>query len=447
MFRQQIPPSIKELTKRIYHWLGWLLLLAAMLFSWNNQISRFDPEFRSPFDEHTHFDYWWRIYEKKQIPEVYDRLQHESQAIWWCFGEQLKDNPSCTPSGQGDSTHENTASNYPPTFYVATAGMAWLIDQFIETDHLFHLAKLANLAWGLICVILVAWLALTLNIPLVLTAVLVFAIGQTPAFVFAGITLNQEMFVLLFCLVGLVWYVKRTVHAKTGRFIIETGLLAGICLSIKPTALLLPVVIAIAEMLASPSPWKERMMRVIGFTLAVGAVYLLLTAGINQWRGINPSDGKQRDYLLSLGVSTDWKVWTVHVWEAFTRSAGALRWRTLVDWDLPWLFVWFPAFVLTMLAVATTYVLHSESKGKRTCLTPRLTVGVAAAFVVLPLALAAYLSFGDFPFFFQNRYYTAYIVVATIVSTAFFTDLLKTATRAAMMMRRSSAQPGRKNVG
>lgn len=427
--------------------MGWLLLLAAMLFAWNNQVSRFDPAFRSPFDEHTHFDYWWRIYEKKQLPEVYDRMQHESLAIWKCFGDQLKDNPACTPSGQGDSVHENTASNYPPTFYVATAGMAWLIDRFIETDNLFHLAKLANLAWGLICVVLVAWLALALNVPLVLSAVLVFAIGQTPAFVFAGITLNQEMFVLLFCLIGLIWYVKRTVHATTGRFILETGLLAGICLSIKPTALLLPVVIAITELLASPRPWKERMTRVIGFTLAVGVAYLLLTAGINHWRGVNPSDGGMRDYLLSFGGSTDWKVWTVHVWEAFTHSMGAWKWRTLVNWDLPWLFVWFPAFVLSMLAVATPYVLHAESKKKKSCLSPRLMVGAAVAFVVLPLALAVYLAFGDFPFFFQNRYYTAYIVVATIVSTAVFADLLRMGAGAATMAWKSRTPTGRRHVG
>lgn len=440
------PSAIKNLALLSYRWLGWLLLLAAVLFAWNNQVSRFDPTFRSPFDEFAHFDYWWQIYEKKQLPKVYDRMQQESLAIWNCYGDNVADDPSCNPKGPGDSERENTASNYPPTFYVATAGMAWLIDQFIETDNLFHLAKLANLAWGLICVILVAWLALALHVPLILSAVLVFAIGQTPAFVFAGITLNQEMFVLLFCLIGLLWYVQRTVHTNAARFIFETGLLAGICLSIKPTALLLPVVIAIAELLASPRPWRARMTRVIGFTLAVGAVYLLLTAGVNQWRGINPSDGKMRDYLLSFGHSRDWMEWTIGIWTAFERSTSAWAWRSLVDWQLPWLFTRFYLLVVLMFALSIPYVLYLEIKSEGATVASRLMVGAALAFVVLPVALAIYLQFGDFPFFFQSRYYTAYIVVATIVATAFLADLLKWGGKAATTAWRCRTSTGRCHV-
>lgn len=411
------------LARRIVRWLGVALLGAATIFAWHNQISRFDPDFRSPFDEHTHFDYWWRIYEQKTLPEVYDRIQHESLAIWSCYGENLKANPDCKPTECGPTTHENTASNYPPTFYVATAGMAWILDLFVETDNRFHLAKLSNLAWGLMSVVLVAWLALALKIPLWLTAVLVFAVGQTPAFVFAAITFNQEMFVLIFCLFGLIWYVQRTATATLWTFALETGLIAGICLTIKPTALLLPVVIVVAEVMGLNHSWPTRLKRIFGFSSMVVVIYALISIGGNFLRGVNPSDGKMRDYLLAMGTG-DFFSWASHVWTMFARSTASLHWRRLVDWDLPWLFMWFYPFVMTTLVFVVVYLLLTMVKDSCPSLASRLFAGVVVACVTLPAALGVYLLFDDFPYFFQQRYYTAYILIAVISATAFLVDLV-----------------------
>lgn len=425
MNQRTLSKKLSEPIRLLQRVLGWAVLAAALLFAWHNLITRFDPQFRSPFDEHTHFDYWWRIYQQKTLPEVYDRMHHESMTIWGCYAEALKNNPDCSPTEHGPSEHENTASNYPPTFYVATAAMAWVLDLFVKTDNLFHLAKLANLAWGLICVVLVAWLALALKVPLLLTALLVFAVGQTPAFVFSAITLNQEIFVLLFCLAGLIWYVQRTASAGLTQFILETGLLAGICLTVKPTALLLPVIIVLAEMFSTHRTWGERIKRIGGFTFVVMTSYLTITTGSNILRGINPSDGKMRDYLLSFGGNGDWMTWSQHIWKAFTRSTASLHWRTLVDYDLPWLFTRFHRMVLVMTALAIPYVIFSEIRRRKASLSSGLMLGATFSFAILPLALALYLQFSDFPFFFQNRYYTAYIIVATIIAVAFFCDLLR----------------------
>lgn len=405
-------------------WLGWVALALSLLFGGYNLLSRFDPEFRSPFDEHTHFDYWWRIYAQQTVPGVYDRMQHGSLRIWGCYGDRV-DGGYCQSSGQGASEHENTASNYLPTFYAATAAMAWVLDQVVETHNLFHLAKLANLAWGLIALVLIAWLARALQVPWLLCAVLVFAVAQTPAFVFAAITLNQEMFVLLFCLAGLIGYVRRTADAGRWRFALESGLVAGICLTIKPTALLLPVMLVMAELLASPRPWRERLWRVGTFSAVVVLVYLLCTVGINQWRGVHPSDGKMRDYLLGFGDTRGWRGWVPAIWTAFTRSTASLHWRTLVDWNLPWLFLRFHPFILTMLAVVIPYLLVVEFRRWRASLAARLFFGAAAAFVVLPVALAVYLMFSDFPYFFQPRYYTAYVVVGVVMAMAFLSSLVR----------------------
>lgn len=408
----------------LWKFLGVLSLAAAVIFGWHNQISRFDPDFRSPFDEHTHFDYWWRIYQQKTIPEVYDRIQHESLAIWSCYGDSRKLNPDCTPSGDGPTASENTASNYPPTFYVATAAMAWLLEPLIKTDNLFHLAKLANLAWGLISVVLVAWLALALKVPLLLTSVLVFAVAQTPAFVYAGITLNQEMFVLAFCLAGLTWYVRRTERAGSLKFVLESGVIAGICLSIKPTALLLPVVLVIAELLKLGTPILQRLKRVTGFSLVVVVVYFLVAYGGNFLRGINESDGVMRGYLLGRGTG-DFQGWALHVWTSFTRSTASLHWRSLVDWDLPWLFMWFYPFVMLMLGLGCIHFVLAFLKKFRPALSFRLFMGAVVGFLVLPLALAVYLLFDDFPYFFQPRYYTAYIIIAVVLGAAALVDILR----------------------
>lgn len=414
--------------QKVFHWLGVLALFAAVVFGWNNLVSRLDPEFLSPYDEQTHFDYWWRIYEQKTLPAVYDKMHYEAMNLWACHGPNKERNPACSSELRGPSPHENSSTNYLPTFYAATAGMAWILSDFVETNDLFHLAKVANLAWALISVVLVAWLALALGIPALFAALVVFAISQTPAFVFAGITLTQEMFVLMCCLVGMILYVNKKLHASYQGFVFVVGAFAGVCLTIKPTAMLLPVVIVIAELLALERPLVERLRRAAGFSAVVIFVYVSLHVGLNHWRGVNESDGSMRDFLLGFrqnkGEAAFYE-WAAYVWKAFSWSSGSLHWRTLVNWELPWLFMRFQPFVLMMVVLSIPYLLWCAYRRANVDLACRLFVGSMVAFVVLPVALAVYLLFIDFPYFFQPRYYTAYIVVAVIAGSAFLVDLIR----------------------
>lgn len=404
------------------------MLVLAIFFAWNNQISRFDKDFRSPYDEHTHFDYWWRIYEQKSIPEVYDRIHHESIKVWTCRGKDGSKDPICFSSGSGPTPHENSASNYLPTFYLMTAMLSSVLDNFVETGDLFYLAKLSNMGWGLICIALIAWLGLALKIPAIVVAVLVFGIGQMPAFVFASITFNQEMFVLLLCLVGVLWYVLRTVGASAPKFAVETGILAAICLSVKPTALLLPVLIVVAEIFNLSRPVRERLVRIISFSFVVLVLYIGATLIVNDWRGVNASDGLMRDFLLRTQQGDPGVLdWAGHVWTSFARSTASLHWRSLVDWDLPWLFLRFYPFVMLALFFSGLYLVFVLFKRKNLIVSVRLFWGTIVACILLPVSLAVFLLFDDFPFFFQPRYFTAYITLAVIFSTAFFTDMLRMA--------------------
>lgn len=408
--------------------ISYLALLGALIFGVWNIGHRFNPDFRSPFDEHTHFDYWWKIYHEHRLPEVYEKIDKASLHIWGCKDREnpLRKN-ACVVSEQGPSVHENTASNYPPTFYIASAGMAALINWFHPTQDLFHLAKYSTLAWGILCLFALAVTSATLGIPPLINAILVFAIAQTPAFVFAAITFNQEIFVLLCSLVGLILYTRLQTLNKTAIFAIAGGLFSAFCLSVKPTAMLIPVMIVMAEGLATHRPFKMRLRRVVSFSAVSLGAYVLFTNAVNAFRGINPSDGKMQEYLIRLGEGTD-RSWTTQaemVWVHFTRSTGSLNWRALVDWGLPWLFPYFHQFLLAMLVAATVVVLVMWRLRTEPLLSARLLVGCMAAFVALPLTLALYLSTGDFPFFFQPRYFTAYIIVGVIAGAALLTDLLR----------------------
>jgi hypothetical protein len=224
----------------------------------------------------------------------------------------------------------------------------------------------------------------------------------------------------------MILYVKRTASASPTRFALETGILAGLCLTIKPTALLLPVVIAISELLAYPRPWRERIKRVFGFFTVVVIVYVAFTTGVNHWRGINPSDGKMKDFLLQGNVGgRSFIQWLEVIWGSFLRSTASLHWRYLVNWDLPFLFLRFNDLVLGATAVAIPYLVFLRAGRKASPICLRLFTGSIVAFFLLPMALGGYLLFSDFPFFFQPRYYTAYILVGTILATAFLTEMAR----------------------
>jgi hypothetical protein len=54
-----------------------------------------------------------------------------------------------------------------------------------------------------------------------------------------------------------------------------------------------------------------------------------------------------------------------------------------------------------------------------------LFLGSLIAAIALPLVLSAYLAFTEIPFFFQPRYYTAYILISVILSVSYLNSILK----------------------
>lgn len=403
-----------------------LTVALSLSFGIWNVINKFDPEFRSPYDEHTHFDYWWRIYEQHQIPEVYDRIDRASIAIWTCsLKSDVQDRGQCAVS-PGPSEQENTASNYQPTFYAATAAVSWIVNALTPTSNLFLLAKKSNLIWGIVCLFVIAALCLQTGIHPILTSLVVFAVAQTPSYVFAAVTFNQEMFVLLFTLLGLSLYIHLRTSEKTWLFILVCGTFAALALSIKPTALILPVTVVVTELLITGRNITSRFSRVGTYSAICLGMYGIGSFLSNSLRGINPSDGKMRDYILAKRATRhiEWTDYLDMIWVHFSRSTAAFRWRNLVDSELPWLFMHFHRYLLAMLAVAIVGMILTQGSRARLQMSAPFFIGVMASFVTLPLALAAYLSMSDFPFFFQSRYFTAYTITGVILATALLNDVL-----------------------
>jgi hypothetical protein len=415
--------------QKLYHSIariaGGLLVFASVVFSIFNITSRFDAEFRSPFDEQAHFDYWWKIYQNHRMPDVYEPLYFESLRTWTCTKEQkISDEAFCQSDNTGFTSIENTASPYLPTFYVVTAGIAAIINKFSPQENLFHLAKKSTLTLGILCILLLWATCTVLKLPLPLTALTIFATAQNPSFVFAAISFNQELLILAACLLGIMLYLKS--HPWTDReFAVALGIFCALSMTIKPTALLLPVIIGFAELLAFQRSPLSRVKRFVAFSTITLIAFWFLQSGINAYREINPSDGIMREALIKLRGDSDFISLTGMVWAHFTRSTASLHWRHLVDWDLPWLFPHMHIYLLGALAIALLHLIFSSIQNRAPLDSSRMFVGSMVAFVALPLSLAAFLYIQNFPFFFQPRYYTAYTIIGVLLATAFLHDLAK----------------------
>ncbi|QCB45751.1 hypothetical protein [Hydrogenophaga sp. PAMC20947] len=413
---------LKQAISLAYKLFGLALILSSLVYGVVNITSHFDKEFQSPFDELQHFDYWQTIYRDHKIPEVYGKIKPENIKSYCLIGK--------SGSAKGDCDNpkpniENTATNYAPTFYLATAIISAPLDAIIPTDNDFHLAKLSGMAWGFISLILLWVLACEMRIPQPIIALIIFATGQNPQFVFGSITFNQEIFVLAACTATLILYLKKLKSIQSSfRFAFWAGIASAFCLSIKPTALLIIIIIGTSELLSSALNTKKKAIRLTMYGLSTGMIYVLSTMISNRIRGTNQSDGLMRDYIILHTPSVDFSQWINIIWSSFERSTASYGWRALVDYDIPWLFPHFHIFFIASLLLAVPAFIISKLKNVPWPASMNIFIGNMLAFAALPIALSVYCQIIDFPFFFQPRYYTVYTCLAAVTATAFLVDLL-----------------------
>lgn len=409
--------------------LGLLVLAASLLWGMNNIAQRMKLDYHSPYDEHTHFDYWYKIYHWNKIPAVYERIDNRSLEIWACGSTPAVMQGICSPSGKIENENvsvENTASSYLPTYYLLTAWLSKAMKALVPTDNDFHLAKLTNMVWGFMGLLLLALLAVHLGVPPLLAAMLVAVTAQAPIYVFMATVFNPEVFVLVAVLLGLYVYARFLYLLQNQTvFLASACLLSALVLSVKPTALLLVVILGVSELLRTSISWRQRSLRVLIYGLGTVLIYAAMVAAINGSRGGGPSDGLMRDMLIRLHGDRSFFFNMKMVYVQFLRSTASPGWRTLIDWNLPHAFMYLPAYVLVLSGLSLVYLFFALSKGIAVTRQAALFAGSALACVVLPLFLYIYLRLTHFPFFFQARYFLPYLMTSALLGTAFVVSVFR----------------------
>lgn len=410
--------------------LGYCLLLTSLVWGTVNMLQHSRLDDRSPYDEHTHFDYWYKIRHELRIPAVYESIAPASLEIWACQGRHNFLALQCSLEGRltgPDPKVENTASPYLPTYYLATALVSAIIDVLPHSWNEFQLAKASSILWGFLSLCFIALLALQLGIPPAAAALLLFAIAQTPSFVYLSTTLNPEIFVLLGTTTGL-WFHLRNAHLFRAqwRWVAVMAAASACALTIKPTALLLPVTIAVLECLHGPSHARQRLLRATAYLFGTLAIYIAISSLTNHFRAVFPSDGVMRDYMIQRTGDRTFGTNMQMVFHQFQYSITSPGWRSLLDWNLPHTFKWLPKYVqltaLVLVVCAGWTLIARRRIGEHAA----VHAGALAGCLALPLALYGYLKVADFPFFFQARYFMPYLMVSSVTATAFVFSTLPT---------------------
>lgn len=393
----------------------------------HNITSKFDKNFTSPYDELAHFDYWQKIYREHRLPSVFEKVSPENLGNWQCSGVQSEASRlECKKLSLQHIDIENTATNYAPTFYLLTAFVSAAIEPLFTPENDFHLAKMSCLIWGYTTLLLVWWLTRVLLIPQPIAALIIFAIAQNPAFIFGSITFNQEIFVLGSCVLTLAiylkWLRKMQGHLK---FVLLAALLSAFCLSIKPTALLIVVVISVGEVMVASRSFRVKLFRAISYGFSTLGIYGSASFLINKFRGVNPSDGRMAEYVSRETSGRSFFQWVEILWAHFERSTASYGWRHLSDYDLPWLFLYFHKFFIITFFVAIVFILITVRSKVAWPVSMSIFIGNMLAFVALPVVLALYVNLTGLPFFFQPRYYTAYTCLAVVTASAFLLDVVR----------------------
>jgi hypothetical protein len=207
--------------------------------------------------------------------------------------------------------------------------------------------------------------------------------------------------------------------------VFKYGLLCVFSLTIKPTAILVPVIIAMAEIFNVERHIKDNIKRVFLLTFFVGVVYLLIHLLFDSLRKVNPSDNLMLEYMLGFQRSSNFWDLAEMVYVHWTRGHGSFHWRSLISSQLPHFFHYYHALFAISFMVFTISFFIAPKIMQLGRVLGGLFLGSLIAAIALPLVLSAYLAFTEIPFFFQPRYYTAYILISVILSVSYLNSILK----------------------
>lgn len=249
----------------------------------------------SPYDEHTHFDYAYKV-AHGELPPKFDTLGQEALRTWACdpfpawqgmaCGAQVQD-PARAPFGG-----ESYVTEYMPTYYVPTAIATRVVHSASGASWLTA-ARIANLMW------FVAFALLMFGCIRMLGSSGLAALGASLLAISLPLVVLQMTHVTndagaLVAVIAPVftWLATRSSSTRT-RLLLSFGI-AVLALTVKQSAVGGLVAITALEALGPLAPEaadRRRRIRAVFAGLIAVAVYLLLVLGVDPWiRGVDPQD-------------------------------------------------------------------------------------------------------------------------------------------------------------
>jgi hypothetical protein len=189
---------------------------------------------------------------------------------------------------------------------------------------------------------------------------------------------------------------------------------------------LAPITIVVVEFFRNNFNLKIFLKSGLLLIVKSALLYFAFRYTIDISRGDIESDGVMKAYLLSFDRSgkTFWDYVSM-TYTHWTWAQGSYGWRQLTDFSLPTPFLYYQ-YIINLILGASLLLIPLAIIGKiKIPLSIFLFAGVILSAIALPIMLAVYLYFADFPYFFQPRYYTAYNILAVAFAVVFLNDMIR----------------------
>lgn len=398
-----------------------ILFLFSIFFS-INIIKNLDLSYYSPFDEHAHFDYWYKVYELHKIPIKFEKVSNKTTEIWACSGEPAFKHLKCGGINNVNDmpwAGENSASEYMPTYYFMTAQVTKvivIINRLFDSNYIinyFELAKKSTVIWGIFSIFLLSSLTLAFNFRLYLSLFLVSICSNVPFFVDLSTSISPEIFSLFASLLLLnlyFFYFKDKKRCGWNLFLLS--LISGICLTAKETSMVSLVIISIYELYKKTNR-KDNLIFIIKYLFGSMFVYCAFVVIVNLYRGSLAPNYLMINLIRSL-PKLDFISTVSFVIASYNESAFQPVWRNLnyiYDVNL-WgtkTILLFSKYQLYFNVLILCFFYKFTSKNSTLNGTIFLK-GWLVSVVMLPILMAIKLKISHIPFYFQPRYYINFLI-------------------------------------
>lgn len=401
-----------------------ILVMLVIAFGASNIIQNVDPSYYSPFDEHTHFDYWYKIYHDSRIPAKYELLGQYPVDVWACSKGPAFAHMLCGEINDIKSAPfagESAATANLPTYYLFTALISSIVSAFSNQQGL-ALAKYSSALWGIGTLILSFLLLAKLKTPFLFSLMIILLISSMPSLIYLSGVVNPEIFAAFFSLLTILSYFWFSKIKSPALKILIWSVISAIGLTVKPS--LIEVMVVMAFLIGGVEKNKVKYKESFSYIILTIVIFGILTLTINYFRGFGSSNGLMKSLLLSL-PGMDFKQKIQIVLDSFLLSMQnpGLGWKSLNMYNSNFLIEWVPLSLLAGGVASILYGCINFIKAMQIA-ELRIFIGWTLSLVLFPLGLYFYLLAVKFPFFFQPRYFLPSLILGIILLAGLLSELI-----------------------